>query len=65
MASSTPLSRTLGKSICADEQFFMHDALAERAVYRNREIDSQLQSYACGVFTEGSLTRVVDALAKS
>lgn len=59
MASSTPLSRTLGKSICADEQFFMHDALAERAVYRNREIDSQLPSYACGVFTEGSLTGIV------
>lgn len=59
MASSTPLSRSLGKSICADEQFFMHDALAERSVYRNREIDSPLPNYACGVFTDNNLTGIV------
>lgn len=59
MASSTPLARSMGKSICVDERFFMHDALTERSVYRSRSIDSGLPNYACGVFSGDSLTGIV------
>ncbi|MFR5915625.1 MAG: hypothetical protein ACLUGJ_11550 [Blautia wexlerae] len=46
----------MGKSIHADENFFMHRELVERAVYRNREVDSVLPSYACGIYDRENLS---------
>jgi hypothetical protein len=58
-AASSEEARQMGKSIHADENFFMHRELVERAVYRNREVDSVLPSYACGIYDRENLSAVI------
>lgn len=58
-AVSSEEARQMGKSIHADENFFMHRELVERAVYRNREVDSVLPSYACGIYDRENLSAVI------
>ena len=58
-AASSDEARQMGKSIHADENFFMHRELVERTVYRNREVDSVLPSYACGIYDRENLNAVI------
>ena len=58
-ASSSELARTMGKSVCVDSDFFMHNELVEKIVYRNKDVSSSMPSYACGVFTQDSLTAII------
>lgn len=58
-AASSEDARRMGKSIHADEHFFMQRELVERTVYRNREIDSGLPSYACGIYDREELNAIV------
>ena len=58
-ASSSERARSMGSSVCVDDEFFMNHELVERVVYRNRELEANNPSYACGVFTQESLTAIV------
>lgn len=58
-AASTDLSRSMGKSVCVDDDFFMNHELMERGVYRNKNLETLRPSYACGVFTQDNLTAII------
>lgn len=58
-ASSTKKAKELGKSVYIGDNFFMSQELAERTVFRSREIDSKIPAYACGIYEEGDLSAVV------
>lgn len=58
-AASSERARELGKSLYAGSDFFMHQELVERTVYRNREIDSKLPAYACGIYEKEKLSAVI------
>jgi len=58
-ASSTERARGMGRSVSTDGDFFMKDELMERVVYRNKDFDTEKPSYACGVYTQDSLTAIV------
>lgn len=58
-ASSSKAAQIMGKSIQVNEEFFMHQALVERNVYRNKEIETKFPSYACGIYHEESLNAVI------
>lgn len=59
MASSTDNARVMGKSVCVDESFFMFNELQERSVYRNKDLDSDFPTYACGTFSDNKLTSII------
>ena len=59
MASSTDNARVMGKSVCVDESFFMFNELQGRSVYRNKDLDSDFPTYACGTFSDNKLTSII------
>lgn len=58
-AASSEEARQMGKSIHADENFFMGRQLVERTVYRNRDLESSLPSYACGIYDRENLNAII------
>ena len=58
-AASSEEARQMGKSIHADENFFMGRQLGERTVYRNRDLESSLPSYACGIYDRENLNAII------
>lgn len=58
-ASSTEKARSMGRSICIDDKFFMSSEVAEKTVYRNKDFASEKPTYACGVYTDNELTAIV------
>lgn len=58
-ASSSELARSMGKSICVDEGFFMYNELIEKNVFCNRDMKAELPTYACGIFAENSLIAII------
>lgn len=58
-AASSEEARQMGKSIHADENFFMGRQLVERTVYRNRDLESSLPSYACGIYDREKLNAII------
>lgn len=58
-ASTSEEARQMGKSIQVDENFFMQRELVERTVYRNRDVDSALPSYACAIYNQEDLNAII------
>ncbi len=58
-AATTELARSMGKSVCVDDDFFMNHELMEKGVYRNKNFGTLKPSYACGVFTQDNLTAII------
>ncbi len=58
-ASSSELARSLGGSLCVDNDFFMRDELLERTVFCNKEMKPELPTYACGIYAEEKLIAIM------
>lgn len=58
-ASSSSCGRKLKKSMEIKEDSFLYKDLIQRSVYRNKEIDSEKPSYACGVYDEDRVLAVI------